>query len=115
MEAPNPQEGGLMPITVIAEFPRTEGRDPRQDYDDVCRELNDGKPMTQPSDWGEGLLTHSYSIGENGEAVAVDVWEDQASMDAWMARVMPLIEEHPEPRVRVMPTINVVTGAPVRA
>ena len=104
-----------MPITVIAEFPKTEGRDPRQVYDDVCRELNDGKPMTQPSDWGQGLLTHSYSVGESGEAVAVDVWEDQRGMEAFMARLGPIMErEEIEGDIRIMETYSVVAeGVPV--
>ena len=60
-------------------------------------------------------MSHVAAEADDGTSIVVDVWEDQASMDAWMARVMPLIEEHPETRVRVMPTINMVTGVPVRA
>jgi hypothetical protein len=104
-----------MPITVIVEVPPMEGRDPRQEYDDICRELNDGQPMTQPSDWGEGLLTHSYSIGENGEVVAVDVWEHQRGMEAFMQRVRSIMErEGMEGTVRIMETYSVVAeGVPV--
>jgi hypothetical protein len=104
-----------MPITVITELPKMEGRDARQEYDDVCRELNDGKPMTQPSDWGPGLLTHCYSIDESGGAVAVDVWENQRGMDAFFARLQPIMQrEGIEPRVRVLETYNLVAeGQPV--
>ena len=104
-----------MPIVAVIEWPAVEGLDMRTEYARVADELNDGRPFTSLSDWGGGLMSHVAAEADDGTSIVVDVWEDQASMDAWMARVMPLIEEHPEPRVRVMPTINVVTGAPVRA
>jgi hypothetical protein len=101
-----------MPITVIVEFPKLEGRDPRRDYDELTRELNDGQPMTQASAWGDGLLAHSYSIDENGDSVAIDVWEDQRGMDAFMQRIQPLMErEGITPSVRVLQTHNVVAAA----
>jgi hypothetical protein len=101
-----------MPITVIAEFPKVKGRDPRQEYDALTREMNDGRPMTQLSDWGDGLLSHSYSVDENGDSVAIDVWEHQRGMDAFMQRLQPILErEGMTPRVRVLATHNVVTGA----
>jgi hypothetical protein len=89
-----------------------EGRDPRQDYDELTREMNDGQPMTQLSDWGDGLLSHTYSVDENGEAVAIDVWEHERGMDAFMQRLQPILErEAMTPRVRVLATHNLVTGA----
>jgi hypothetical protein len=88
--------------------------DPKAEYARVADELN-GRPFSSPSDWGGGLLAHVAATGDDGHGVVVDVWEDQAAMDAWMARVMPLIEHLPEPEVKVLETYNVVAAAPVRA
>ena len=52
-----------MPITAIVEFSPTEGLDPRESYDRLTRELNDGEPMTRRSQWNDGLLAHSYLPG----------------------------------------------------
>ena len=64
---------------------------------------------------GGGLLSHVAAESDDGTGVIVDVWEDRAHMDAWLKRVAPLLEGVPEPRIRIMETINVVTGAPVSA
>ena len=39
------------------------------------------------------------------------MWEDQAHMETWMKKVMPLMAGQPEPSVRILETINVVTAA----
>ena len=101
-----------MPITAIVEFSPTEGIDPKESYDRLTRELNGGEPMTRRSHWNDGMLAHSYSVGEDGSAVAVDVWRDQQSMDAWMERVGPLIEREGSAanmQARVFETHAVVT------
>ena len=101
-----------MPITAIVEFSPTEGIDPRESYDRLTRELNGGEPMTRRAHWNDGMLAHSYSVGEDGSAVAVDVWRDQQSMDAWMGRVGPLIEREgtaANMQARVFETHAVVT------
>ena len=103
-----------MPIVAVVEWPPTEGLDPKAEYARVAEELN-GRPFTSPADWGGGLLAHVAASADDGASLVVDVWEDQASMDAWMERVMPLLSDHPDPSVRVMQTHNVVTGAPVSA
>ena len=103
---------GTVPIVCIVEVSGAEGVDMRAQYAKAADELNGGRPFSDPADWGGGLLSHVAAVGEDG-GIIVDVWEDQAHMDAWMKRVAPLLEEGPEPRVRVMETINVVTGAPV--
>jgi hypothetical protein len=104
-----------MPIVAILEWPPDEGLDMKAEYDRVADELNGGRPFSNVSDWGGGLISHVAAPTPDGGGVVVDVWEDQASMDAWMAKVMPLIQDAPEPEVRVLETMNVVTGAPVRA
>jgi hypothetical protein len=101
-----------MPITAIVEFSPTEGLDPREGYDRLTRELNGGEPMTRRSQWNDGLLAHSFSVGEDGSAVAVDVWRDQQSMDAWMERIRPLNEREGSAanmQARVFETHAVVT------
>jgi|SRR5215208_4324205 hypothetical protein len=101
-----------MPIVSIAEFPPVEGDDPRELYDRVTRELNDGQPMTRRSDWGKGLLAHVYSVNEEGAAVVVDVWKDQAGMDAFIQRLGPVLERQgiaDQMSIRVLEATNVVT------
>ena len=101
-----------MPITAIVEFSPTEGLDPREGYDRLTRELNGGEPMTRRAQWNDGLLAHSYSVGEDGGAVVVDVWRDQQSMDAWMERIRPINEREgvaANMQARVFTTHAVVT------
>jgi hypothetical protein len=101
-----------MPITSIVEFPPMEGVDPREAYDQLTRELNDGQPMTRRSEWGEGLLAHVHSVAEDRTTVVVDVWQDQAGMDAFLQRIGPILEREGmagNMSVRVLQTNNVVT------
>jgi hypothetical protein len=102
-----------MPIMAIVEFPPSD-LDMRAEYERVGEEIN-GHPFTSLADWGGGLISHAAAPTPEGGGIVVDVWEDQASMDAWMAKVMPLTQDGPEAQVRVLETLNVVTGAPVRA
>jgi hypothetical protein len=101
-----------MPITSIVEFPPMEDIDPREAYDQLSRELNDGQPMTKRSEWGKGLLAHVHSVAEDRTTVVVDVWQDQAGMDAFLQRLGPILEREgmaDAMRVRVYQTHNVVT------
>jgi hypothetical protein len=101
-----------MPITSIVEFSPVEGEDPKENYESLSRELNGGELMTRRSEWNDGLLAHCYSVGDDGSAVAVDVWRDQASMDAWMGRIGPIIEREgfaENMHARVLETHAVVT------
>jgi hypothetical protein len=98
-----------MPIAAVVEWPPDTGLDPKAEYQRAADMLNDGRPFSSPADWGGGLITHTFAVGEDGSVLAVDVWEDQASMDAWMQKLGPVMEGRPEPRVRVFQTLNVVT------
>ena len=101
-----------MPITSIVEFSPVEGEDPLEGYDLVTRELNDGRPMTRRSEFGEGLLAHVYSVAEDGGVVVVEVWQDHARMDAFIQRLQPILEREgfaDHMSVRVLETHNVVT------
>ena len=101
-----------MPITAIVEFAAVEGEDPREGYDRVTRELNAGHPITRRSEFGEGLLAHAHSVTEDGGAVVVDVWQDQARMDAFIQRLQPILERDGTAdlmSVRVLEAHSVVT------
>jgi quinol monooxygenase YgiN len=101
-----------MPITSIVEFPKVEDEDPREGYDRVTRQLNDGRPVTRRSEFGEGLLAHVYSVAEDGGVVVVEVWQDQARMDAFVQRLQPILDREgyaDRMNVRVLETHNVVT------
>src|SRR5918993_3669765 len=69
-------KGGHMPITSIVEFPPVEDHYPREGYHRVTRQLNDWRPITRRSEFGEGLLAHVHSIAEDGGVVVVEVWQD---------------------------------------
>jgi hypothetical protein len=100
-----------MPITAIVEFPPIEGVDSREAYDRISRELNGGQPMTKRSEWGEGLLAHTHNVGEDGSTVVVDVWRDRAGMDAFIARLGPILEREGfagQMNVRVFDTTDLV-------
>jgi len=99
-----------MPITAVSELQALEGEDPRDGYVRVMRELNGGQPMTKRSEWGEGLLAHIHNVGEDGSVLVVDVWRDQAAMDAFMRRLRPVLGEDvaDQMTVRVFDTNDLV-------
>ena len=101
-----------MPITSIVEFPPVEDHYPREGYHRVTRQLNDWRPITRRSEFGEGLLAHVHSIAEDGGVVVVEVWQDQARMDAFIQRLQPILEREgfgDLMSARVLETNNVVT------
>jgi hypothetical protein len=102
-----------MPIMAIVEYPPSD-LDMRAEYERVGEEIN-GHRFTSLADWGSGLISHAAAPTPEGGGIVVDVWEDQASMEAWMAKLTPHLQDAPEAQVRVLETLNVVTGAPVRA
>ena len=99
-----------MPITAVSELQPVEGMDPREGYDRISRELNGGQPMTKRSDWGEGLLAHTHNVGEDGSVLVVDVWRDQAAMNAFMERLRPVLGDDiaDQIKVRVFDTNDLV-------
>jgi hypothetical protein len=103
-----------MPIVAIVEFPPQADLDMQTEYRRIAEEVNGG-PFRTLSDWGGGMIAHAAAARDDGGGLIVDVWEDEASMEAWMQRIRPHLEGGPDPQVRVLPAFNVVTGAPVRA
>ena len=86
-----------MPIVAILEWAPTDDVDMQAEYARVADELNGGRPFASTDDWGGGLISHTAVALEGGGGLVVDVWEDQAHMDAWMQKVMPLIADAPPP------------------
>jgi hypothetical protein len=66
----------------------------QEQYDESVRKLTRGKErMESPADWPvPGLLAHIPGRGEKGFRV-VDVWESQEALDAFAAKLMPILEE----------------------
>jgi hypothetical protein len=103
-----------MPIAALLEFPasgQVDAQSMRENYERVSREFNNGHPMQRTSDWGPGFIAHTAGYTEGGEWWVVDVWEDQPSMDRFIAKMMPILQRQPdyiEPNVRVITVHNMV-------
>jgi hypothetical protein len=100
-----------MPIAVIVEVAAEEGQDPRDVYDRVIREVNNGEPMTHTSQWNDGLISHVPCVGEDGSSVAVDLWQDEDSMKRSYEKLRPVSEgiAGAQYEMRVMQMYNLVT------
>ena len=66
----------------------------QEQYEESVRKLTDGKARVEsPADWPvEGLLAHIAGQGPRGFRV-VDVWESQDAVDAFGAKLMPIVGE----------------------
>lgn len=67
----------------------------REQYEEIVRKLTEGSKsvMESPSDWPvEGLLVHAAGESPNGFRV-VDVWSSEETVDAFAARLGPILEE----------------------
>ena len=101
-----------MPIVAILEWPATEGLDMKAEYATGRRRAQRRTAVLQSRRLdAAGSSPTRPPTPATGGGLIVDVWEDQAHMDAWMKKVMPLIAGQPEPSVRILETINVVTAA----
>ena len=62
-------------------------------YDEICRRLNNGQLMTKLSDWpGGGCLSHVVGAAPGGLCV-LDVWESAEKFQAFGEKLMPLIQQ----------------------
>ena len=78
-----------MAIGVIFKFP---GGTVEQ-YEEVCREVNNGQPMRSLTDWpGGGCLSHTAGATADGFYV-LDVWESPEKFQAFGERLMPLVQQ----------------------
>jgi hypothetical protein len=96
-----------MAVCVIFDFPGATS----DQYDEVCRGLNDGQPLRLLSQWpGGGIISHVAGPTSDGWCV-VDVWESEDAFQRFAQRLMPLAEKVGFPPVtpRVLPVHNVVT------
>lgn len=61
------------------------------EYDEVCRGLNNGQPMTKLSDWpGGGCLAHTAWQEESGALGVFDVWESPEAFQSFGEKLMPV-------------------------
>jgi hypothetical protein len=78
-----------MAIGVIFKFP---GGTVEQ-YDEVCRGLNNGQPLRSLADWpGGGCLSHVVGAAADGLYV-LDVWDSAEKFQAFGAQLMPLMQQ----------------------
>lgn len=60
-------------------------------YDEVCRRLNNGQPMTKLSNWpGGGCLAHTACQEEPGALGVFDVWESPEGFQGFGEKLMPI-------------------------
>jgi hypothetical protein len=78
-----------MAIGVIFKFPGGTA----EQYDEVTRALNNGKPLHSLAEWpGGGCLSHVAGATPGGLCV-LDVWESAEKFQAFGATLMPLIHQ----------------------
>ena len=60
--------------------------------------------------WPPPGLVHHSCFGEGDSLMVYEVWEDQAALDAFGQRLMPVLKEHSiDPgQPAVMPVVNVI-------
>jgi quinol monooxygenase YgiN len=82
-----------VPITVVIQW---EGDAPDEDarelYEQVSQEVVGAPRPSRTSDWGGGLLAHVHSVSEDGRACVVEVWQDEASMQRFQDRLIPVLD-----------------------
>lgn len=65
-----------------------------EQYDEVCRRLNNGQPMTKLSDWPvEGCLEHAAWEEDSGSLHVFDVWESAEAFQSFGTTLMPIAGE----------------------
>jgi hypothetical protein len=82
-----PDEEVVVPVVLVHEGVTQE------QYEESVRKLAGKERMESPADWPvPGLLAHIPGQGEKGFRV-VDVWESQEAVDAFAAKLTPILEE----------------------
>jgi hypothetical protein len=94
---------------LIFDFPGVTS----QQYDQLCRKLNDGKPLTNLADFhraGYHIVSHVAGPTPDGWRV-VDVWESEEALGRFRQQLIPVLEQIGIPVVtpQVVPVHNAVT------
>jgi len=100
-------------IGVLFEFPGVSG----QQYDEACRRLNNGRPLSSLADWPEpGIVAHVAGPTPDGGWRVVDVWESEEAFGRFGQQLVPVLEQVGIPAVapQIFPVHNVVTQRPKR-
>jgi hypothetical protein len=82
-------------------------------YDEVCRRLNSGQPLTKLSDWpGGGILEHAAWQEESGSLCVFDVWESAEAFQGFGEKLMPIIGQVglPQAEPHIVQLHNFVAG-----
>jgi hypothetical protein len=62
-------------------------------YEEVCRELNNGQPLRSLADWpGGGCLAHAAGATPEGLHV-MDVWESAEKFQAFGEKLAPIAQQ----------------------
>jgi hypothetical protein len=82
-------------------------------YDEICRRLNNGQPLTKLSDWpGGGCLAHIAWEEGSGSLGVFDVWESPEAFQSFGEKLVPLLGEVglPAAEPHVVPLHNFVAS-----
>jgi hypothetical protein len=82
-------------------------------YDEVCRKLNNGELITKVSDFPVGgCLAHVAWQEETGALGVFDVWESPEAFQSFGEKLMPLLGEagFPDAQPHVVPVHNFVAA-----
>jgi hypothetical protein len=94
---------------LIFDFPGVTS----QQYDELCRHLNQGQPLTSLADFHRaGYLVISHVAGPTPDGWrVVDVWESEEALGRFRQKLTPLLEQVGIPQIapQVLPVHNVVT------
>jgi len=84
-----------MALCAIFEYPGST----KEQYDEGCREINNGQPLRSLSDWPvPGILSHVTGPTADGWYV-VDVWESKEAFEQSGRFMMPVLDKIGMPNV----------------
>jgi hypothetical protein len=97
-------------LMLVFDFPGVTS----QQYDRLCRSLNDGRPLTSLAEFhraGYHVVSHAAGPTPDGGWRVVDVWESEEALGCFRQKLMPLLEQIGIPPVapQVLPVHNAVT------
>jgi hypothetical protein len=78
-----------MPVLMVHDGPGGT----REQYDEVCSRLTDGRGLNSLSDWSTGgILSHAAGPTDNGWRV-VDVWESEEAFQRFGEVIGPILQD----------------------